>query len=121
MSFPPPTQGQARIIWAAVTGVAIAVILALIVGCVWSIGEILQILGPVLWPLAVAGVLAYLLDPVVDYIERKRVPRTRAILCVFALAVVILITLIGSVLPQLVSETRELAQRIPGYAQDLQH
>jgi predicted PurR-regulated permease PerM len=121
MSFPPPTQGQARIIWAAVTGVAIAVILALIVGCVWSIGEILQILGPVLWPLAVAGVLAYLLDPVVDYIERKRVPRTRAILSVFALAVVILITLAGSVVPQLVSETRELAQRIPGYAQDLQH
>src|SRR4030095_11152062 len=112
MSFPPPTQGQARIIWAAVTGVAIAVILALIVGCIWGIGEILQILGPVLWPLAVAGVLAYLLDPVVDYIERKGAPPPRAILSVFALAIVILIALVGSVLPQLVTETRDLAKRI---------
>src|SRR6187455_3165673 len=111
MSFPSPTPGQARIIWVAVTGVALAVIIALVVGCIWGIGEILQILGPVLWPLAVAGVLAYLLDPVVDYIERKRVPRTRAILSVFALAIVILIALVGSVVPQLVAETRDLAQR----------
>ena len=121
MSFPPPTPGQARLIWAAVTGVALAVIIALVVGCIWGIGEILQILGPVLWPLAVAGVLAYLLDPVVDYIERKGAPRTRAILSVFALAVVILIALVGSVVPQLVTETRDLAKRMPGYAQSFQH
>lgn len=120
MNVPPPTQAQARIIWAAATGVATAVILGLIVGSIWGAGQVLQILGPVLWPLAVAGVLAYLLDPVVDYIEHKGVPRTRAILCVFALAVVILIALVGSVLPQLITETRQLALRVPEYAHRLQ-
>jgi predicted PurR-regulated permease PerM len=120
MSFPSPTAGQARIIWAAVTGVALAVIVALIVGCVWGMGRILQLMGPVLWPLAVAGVLAYLLDPLVDYIEHKGVSRTRAILSVFALAVVLLVGLVGSVLPQLITETRQLAQRVPDYAHNLQ-
>lgn len=121
MSFPPPTHGQARIIWAAITGVAIAVIIGLMVGTVWGMGMVLQILGPVLWPLALAGVLAYLLDPVVDFIEKKGVPRTRAILAVFALAVVILIALVGSVLPQLITETRQLAQRVPDYTHKMQH
>jgi predicted PurR-regulated permease PerM len=121
MSFPPPTPGQARILWAALTGLAIAVIVGLIVGGVWGAGQILQILGPVLWPLAVAGVLAYLLDPVVDYVERKGVSRTRAIVSVFALAIVLLVGLVGSVLPQLITETRELAQRVPDYASKLQH
>jgi predicted PurR-regulated permease PerM len=121
VSFPPPTHGQARIIWVAVTGLALALILTLVIACIWGIGQILQILGPILWPLAVAGVIAYLLDPVVDYIERKGVPRTKAILAVFALAILLFAGLVGSVLPQLVSETRQLAQRVPDYADRLQH
>ena len=70
MSFPPATERQARVIWLAVTGLSIALLAALAVGLVWGLGRILQILGPVLWPIAVAGVLAYLLDPLVDYLER---------------------------------------------------
>ena len=70
MNFPPPTGQQARLIWAALTGLAAAVIVALIVGLVWGLGRVLNELSPVLWPIAVAGVLAYLLDPVVD-LDRK--------------------------------------------------
>src|SRR5437868_6310065 len=121
MSFPPPTDRQARVIWASLTGLAIAVILALIVGAVWGLGRVLHALGPVLWPIAVAGVLSYLLDPVVDAIERHRVPRARAILCVFTLALVIVLAIVSSVVPQLVRETRELAEKVPAYAASLQN
>jgi predicted PurR-regulated permease PerM len=120
MNFPPPTEKQARLIWVALTGLAIGIILALIAGAVWGLGHVLQMLAPVLWPLAVAGVLAYLLDPVVDFFERRRLPRTRAIICVFAIALIIITGLFGSVVPQLVSETRDLVVKIPAYSKRLQ-
>jgi predicted PurR-regulated permease PerM len=121
MSFPPPTPKQARVIWLALTGLAVALLVALVVALIWGLGKVLQILSPVVWPLAIAGVIAYLLDPVVDYLEQKKVPRTRAILLVFAMSVVVLLGMIGSVVPQIVTETRDLAVRIPNYAERLQH
>ncbi len=121
MTFPPPTERQARLIWAALTGLALATLGALVVLLVWALGRVLNVLGPVLWPLAVAGVIAYLLDPVVDWLERRRVPRARAIWCVFALALVLVAGLISSVLPRIITETRELVQRVPVYAERVEH
>jgi predicted PurR-regulated permease PerM len=106
--------------WLALSGLAAAVVLALAAGLIWGLGKVLQLLGPVLWPLAVAGAIAYLLDPVVDFIERRGVPRTRAIICVFALAAAIVIGLFGSVVPQVVREVRQLAEKIPLYSARLQ-
>src|ERR1035438_7705419 len=120
MNVPPPTERQARVIWLALTGLAVAALVALVVALVWGLGHVLRMLSPVLWPIAVAGVIAYLLDPVVDFIERRDASRPRAILCVFGLALVIVATLFGSVVPQLVNETRQLAGRIPAYASRIQ-
>lgn len=120
MSFPPPTKKQAHLIWAGLTALAVALILGLLAGCIWALGRMLNVLSPVLWPLAVAGVIAYLLDPVVDFLERRRVPRTRAILVVFLLAFLIVVGLLGSVVPQVVVETRQLSEKIPGYTTNLQ-
>jgi predicted PurR-regulated permease PerM len=116
MSFPPPSERQARVIWLALTGLSVAALAALVVALVWGLGQVLSMLSPVLWPIAVAGVIAYLLDPVVDFIERRGASRPRAILCVFGLALVIIAALFSSVVPQLINETRELALRIPAYA-----
>jgi predicted PurR-regulated permease PerM len=116
MALPPPTERQARLIWSALSGLAVATLVALVAGLVWALGRVLDVLGPVLWPLALAGVIAYLLDPVVDFLERRRVPRGRAILCVFALALVLVAGVVGSVLPRIITETRELVQRVPVYA-----
>ncbi|MBM3879627.1 MAG: AI-2E family transporter [Verrucomicrobia bacterium] len=120
MSFPAPSEKQARVIWSAITGFAVAVLLALLVGLLWGLGLAIGRLSPVLMPLAVAGVIAYLLDPVVDRFESRGLPRTRAILCVFALALVLVVGLFASVVPQLVVETRQLARKIPTYAQRIQ-
>jgi predicted PurR-regulated permease PerM len=120
MSFPAPSLKQARLIWLAVTGFAMAVLVALVVGLIWGLGRVLDVLSPVLWPLAIAGVIAYLLDPVVDFLERRRVPRTRAILAVFAAALLIVAGLAASIMPQLVAETEQLAAKVPAYTARLE-
>lgn len=120
MNFPPPTERQARILWLALTGLAIALLVALVAALIWGLGRVLQMLAPVLWPLAVAGVIAYLFDPVVDWIERRGAPRTRAIIVVFSFALLLVIGLLASVVPQLAIETRELAHRIPTYTEQFQ-
>lgn len=115
MSFPPPTDGQARVLWMSVTALAVGLLMALLCLLLWGLGRVLEALSPVLWPLAVAGVIAYLLDPVVDFLEAHRVPRTRAILLVFGVAVFSFLGVAGSVVPQVVVESRQLVNRIPGY------
>ena len=120
MNFPPPSTKQARIIWLALTGLALATLAALIVGLVWGLGQIVQILSPVLWPLAVAGVLAYLLDPVVDWLEKKGRSRAKAIFFVFVIAFLLIAGIFGSVIPQIVLQTRELARRVPDYTARLE-
>jgi predicted PurR-regulated permease PerM len=119
MNFPPPSERQAHVIWLAVTGTAIAALVFLCALLVWGLGHVIQILAPVLWPIAVAGILAYLLDPVVDFLQARGLRRSRAVVCVFLLALLVLGGVFGSIVPQVVQETRLLVSRIPAYADKL--
>ncbi len=116
----PPTPNQSRLIWFALTALAVAALAACLVALVWALGKVLHLFGPVLWPLAIAAVLAYLLDPVVDLLERRKMKRQRAILFVFGVAIFVVLGLGAAVVPRLVFETRELARRIPDYARQIQ-
>src|SRR6266446_601345 len=116
MNFPRPSERQARLIWLAITGLAIAILIALAAALLWGLSWVTQILSPVLWPLAIAGIIACLLDPAVDLIERKGATRPRAIAAVFGIALLVVAVLFGSIVPQLVNETGQLADRIPAYA-----
>ena len=115
MSLPPPTEKQARLIWTALTGLSLATIVGLIVGLVWGLGRVLNVLSPVIWPIAVAAVLAYLLDPVVDFFERRRISRPRAIGLVFLIALFLVLGVFSSVVPRLVVETRQLVDNVPTF------
>jgi predicted PurR-regulated permease PerM len=119
MSFPAPTEKQARVFWFSVTALAVAVLLALVGALLWAGGWVLNKLSPVLLPLAVAVIIAYLLDPVVDFIERRGIPRARAILLVFFLAVMLVLILLATVVPQLIVETDDLVDRAPELASSL--
>lgn len=115
-----PSPRQTRLLWLALTGLALGTLVGLTAAAVWGLGRLLNLLAPVLWPLAVAAVLACLLAPVVDWLERRRLPRSRAILLVFAGALTLLLGLLFSVVPQIVLQTRELASRAPEYSDHLQ-
>lgn len=119
--MPPPTPQQARMIWFAITLLAGALVCGLSAGLVWGMGEVLHLLSPVLWPLAIGGVLAYLLDPVVDYLVKRGLPRARAIVLVFFTACLLVAGFFVSFVPQMVGEAREFAERVPAYSNKIRH
>ena len=88
-----PTQFQRKTIWKALTGVAILIIAILVVGLIWMGGKVLGFLQPVLVPLAVAGIVAYLLDPIVSWLQQKGMSRIRAVISVFASFVIFLMAM----------------------------
>ena len=94
-----PTRFQQQTIWNAVTGISILVLGALIVGLVWLLGEIFGFLQPVLIPLIVAGIIAYLLDPVVRLIEKRGLSRLWSVVVVFIAILCAASLLVWAVLP----------------------
>ncbi len=120
MNLKAPTENQARIIWFALTALAVAAIACIGVGVIWGIGEFLNLLSPVLWPLAIAAILAYLLDPPVNWLEHHKIRRPLAIIIVFILMVCIVGGVLASVIPQLIQETNKLVSRVPRFTQHAQ-
>jgi predicted PurR-regulated permease PerM len=94
-----PTRFQQKTIWSAATGVAMLTLGALLVGLVWLIGQIFGFLQPVLVPLIVAGIIAYLLDPVVRLIEKRGINRLWSVIAVFLATLVVITLLVAAVLP----------------------
>ena len=79
-----PSEFQKRTLWRAVTGLAILILGALLVSLIWLTSNILGYLQPVLVPLAAAGIVAYLLDPVVKRLQKKGLSRIKGIVTVFS-------------------------------------
>lgn len=94
-----PTRFQQRTIWSAASGLAILILGSLLVGLVWLVGQIFSFLQPVLIPLIVAGIIAYLLDPIVRLIERRGLSRLWAVFTVFFITLVVITLLVAAVLP----------------------
>ena len=94
-----PTRFQQKTLWSALTGMAILVLGLLLVGLVWLVGQIFGFLQPVLVPLVVAGIVAYLLEPVVRILERRGMSRLWSVITVFLGVLVALTLMVAAVLP----------------------
>ena len=107
-------------IWLALTGLPLAVLVALVVALSGEWASVLNVLSPVLWPLAVAGVLAYLLDPVVDFSPARGRAAHAGDLFVFLAGVGVLAGLLASVVPQSRRrDARTREQRFPTYTRNI--
>ena len=71
MAFPSPSEKQAKVLWFSITALAVAVFLALLALIFYGVAWLLDRLTPVLLPLAIAGIFAFLLNPLVDFFEGK--------------------------------------------------
>ncbi|MGH8501320.1 MAG: AI-2E family transporter [Gammaproteobacteria bacterium] len=87
----------------------------LALACLLLCGWLLYILSPILTPFLIAALLAYLGDPVVDRLERLALPRTLAVVVVFAGFVVLLAAIIIVLVPVISAQIKALADAVPGY------
>ncbi len=113
--FPSPSAPQAKMIWLTISALSLVLFLGALAALFWSLGWVLERLTPVLLPLAIAGIIAYLLDPVVDLLQRKGMPRSWAILLVFLVGLGTAIGIMAFVIPRLFGEMRDFAEQIPLY------
>jgi predicted PurR-regulated permease PerM len=93
------------------------VIGALVVGLIYVIARVLAFLQPILVPFAVAGVLAYLLEPLVARLMRWKLSRHRAVWIVFTLAMAMFAGFILALIPA-VKQGAELAKDSSHYIQE---
>jgi len=103
-----PTPFQRRVIWTGLAAVFVVIILGIAVGFVLLTSNVLGYLQPVLVPVAVAGILAYLLEPLILWLWRNGMRRKRAVLLVFAAFNILMILLAVLVLQPTIHQGKRL-------------
>jgi len=93
----PPSSRQA-LLWAAVAIVLLAALLAL---------------GPVLAPFVAGAILAYILAPPVERLQRRGLPRVVAVIAVMTLAFAVLVGFALLLVPIVQKETALIRLRLP--------
>ncbi len=127
-----PTEFQQKTLWKAATGVSILVLGTLLVGLIWLVGYVFGFLQPVLVPLIVAGIIAYVLDPVVRFFEKHGMSRMWSVITLFGGILIAATLLIAAVLPGiqrghgalrkfLTTHPQPAAVSTPAAAQDSDH
>ena len=106
-----PTIFQRKICWAALTGVALAVVVILVCGLLFGLGALFVALEPVLLPVVIAGFFAYILSPCVALVQKRITKRVWAVVSVMAIAGVMLVGLGLTIVPPLVHQTGELISK----------
>jgi predicted PurR-regulated permease PerM len=94
-----PTRFQQKTLWNAATGVSILILGVLLVGLIWLTGRVFGFLQPVLIPLIVAGIIAYVLDPVIRLLEKRGLSRLWSVVVLFTAILTAAILLLATVIP----------------------
>lgn len=105
-----PTVFQKKMLWNAVTGISLLILGALIVGAIWLGITIIALLQPVLIPVAVAGVIAYLLEPLVHKLCQKGVSRMKSVIIVFIGGILVIGGISAVVIPKTIEQGGKLVE-----------
>jgi predicted PurR-regulated permease PerM len=110
-----PTLWQQRAMWAALTVLFVVFLIVIACSGVWAAANIISFLQPILIPVAIAAILAYLLEPVVTRMCRGSLSRTKAVVLLFAFGFLFLAALIGWLVPTISIQSASFAKELPGY------
>ena len=112
------TAWQRRVIANALVALAIAFLVTLTGAAVLAAAALFARLQWVLLPVAIGMLIAYLLMPAVDWLHAKREwPRAAAVLTVFGLGTVAIVTVATLALPAIVQELTDFASKLPALLQ----
>ncbi|MFA6449284.1 MAG: AI-2E family transporter [bacterium] len=90
--------------------------LALLGVLIWFVTRVSSILGY----FALAGAIAYILNPAVERLSKKRIPRMVATLLIFTVFAAILAVILIAIIPPAFKQFEELIKDFPTYAESLQ-
>ena len=113
-----PTTFQKKTCWVALTALAFVVIGAVAVMFGVVIVKAIAFMKPVLMPLAIAGIFAYLLEPVVAWLAARKVHRTLAVTLVFVVAFLAITLMTLSVVPAVFRQGAQFIQDFPKYSRN---
>jgi predicted PurR-regulated permease PerM len=114
----PPllSPAQRRITGFALTFLALLGSLALLILAVIALGQLVGFFSSVIWPLAVAGVLALILRPVVELAEQRlRLRRTTAVLLLYGLGALVVTGLLVFLLPPVIEQALAFIANVGEY------
>jgi len=80
-----------------------------------TIGGLLYALSPILAPFLAGAILAYVLNPLVDRLSGRYLPRIVAVVLVLLVALTLLVALALVILPLLVKELRLMSEQLPAF------
>ncbi len=108
-----PTPWQRKTMWTALATVSVAAILTLAVAFIYVFSQVMAYLQPILVPFAIAGVLAYLLEPLVARLVKFGTTRHRAVTAVFAVTTLAFVGIMFWLVPMISGQTAKLAKKVP--------
>jgi len=81
---------------------------------------LVYLLAPILTPFVIAAVLSYIGDPLVDWLELKKWPRTVAVTVVFLVLTLLTVVLLLILIPLVEKQILVLINKVPEYAKWIQ-
>src|SRR5881227_3492140 len=112
-----PAEWQRKAIWAAVSALAVSFLIFVLVAAVWIMSNVISFLQPILIPVAIAAILAYLLDPVVTRMCKGGLGRTKAVALLFVIVFLALLALGAWLVPMISMQSANFAKELPGYTE----
>ena len=116
-----PTPWQRKTMWTALATVSVAAMLVLAYKFIYYFSEAMAYLQPILVPFAIAGVLAYLLEPLVARLVRFGTTRRRAVVAVFAVTSLAFVGIMFWIVPTVSAQTAKLAKKVPQITKQVRH
>ncbi|MBE0489319.1 MAG: AI-2E family transporter [Halomonas sp.] len=110
--------GEKRLLRYTIVALSAVTLVTTIVFIIWVFGQILAALHALVFPLAMAGVLALVLFPVVELFERHlRMNRLGAVVSLFVVMFGLFLSLMVLVLPTAIYQGSQFIQSVPGIAE----
>ena len=110
-----PAEWQRKAIWAAISALAISFLIFVFIAVVWTMANVISFLQPILIPVAIAAILAYLLDPLVTRMAAGGLGRTKSIILLFAIAGVALVAIGTWLVPAVGGQSNNFVKELPQY------
>lgn len=108
-----PTPFHLNALWTAISAFSITLTVAIVVGFIYLGTQIIAFLQPILVPFAIAGVLAYLVDPVVAWLMRRGLSREKSVWAVFLSASLLFASVLLIIVPAMARQGALFVKEVP--------